>query len=199
MAWPAESLDKWRTAAAVALGLSAVAFAEGDPVGLVIGGGAQPDVLPPSARRDTVERLRVRLVHAVPGGSTPLAPLLPALRSCRRIAIVSDFLGDAHALLERSRELVAQGREVHAVHVVAGEEIDPGPRGIVVDPEHPELRRTLEADHVASYRQRFEQWRGSLAASWRHAGASFDTALTSEGIDRIIRRVTAPAGAEAAR
>lgn len=199
MAWPAESLDKWRAAAAIALGLCAVAFGEGDPVGLVIGGCAQPAVIPPGGRRDTVERIRARLVALTPGGSTPLAPLLPQLRSCRRLAIVSDFLGDAHALLERSRELVAQGRDVYAVHVVADEELTPGALGIVVDPEHPELRRTLDADQLASYRSRFESWRASLAESWRHAGASFTTALTSESPDRVIRRVTSPTGTEPRR
>jgi uncharacterized protein (DUF58 family) len=199
MAWPQPGLDKWVCGASVALGLCAVAFGDGDPIGLAVGGVAEPVVLPPRARRDTVARIRSVLAGIETGGSAPLAPLLPALRACRRIAIVSDFLGDEGALLERARELLAQGREVHAVHVVAREELDPGPQGIVVDPEQPALRRTLDVDHVAGYRARFDAWRAALSASWHRAGASFNTALTGEAPERIIRRVTAPAGLESAR
>ena len=42
-----------------------------------------------------------------------------------RIAIVSDFLGDAEALLRASHERIIGGGEVDAVHVVAREELDP--------------------------------------------------------------------------
>lgn len=199
MAWPQPGRDKWVCAASVALGLCAVAFGDGDPIGLAVGGAAEPVVLPPRARRDTVARIRSVLSGLDPGGSAPLAPLLPALRTCRRVAIVSDFLGDEAALLDRAREMLAQGREVHAVHVIASGELDPGPQGIVVDPEQPALRRTLDADHVAGYRARFDAWRAALSASWLRAGASFNTALTSEAPERIVRRVTAPVGLESAR
>src|SRR6478609_1172426 len=38
MAFPAESLDKWRLAREVAVGLAAVAHGEADPIGLAIAG-----------------------------------------------------------------------------------------------------------------------------------------------------------------
>lgn len=194
MAWPEETRAKWVTAASVALGLCAVAFGDGDPAGLAIGGGETPVLLPPRTRRDTVARIRGVLAAATPGGTAPLAPLLGALRTCRRIAIISDFLGDADALLESARTLVADGREIYAVHVLAPEEIEPGALGIVVDPERPAMRRTLDADQLERYRAELTRWRESLAAAWLGSGAAWHAAIAGEPADHIVRRVTRPIG-----
>src|SRR5581483_3445053 len=132
MAYPPDTLAKWELAASVALGLCAVAHGDGDPVGIAVVGGAEVRVLPPRTRRGTVANVLRTLLETTPSGSAALAPVLSVLRSSRRIAIVSDFLGDAEALLTRSKELVASGREIVAVHVVASEELDPPVQGSVV-------------------------------------------------------------------
>ena len=193
MAYPEGTLAKWELAAAVALGLSAVAYGDHDPIGLAVVDGSGPRVLPPRTRRDTVASILRALSETSPGGSTPLAPLLPTLQSSRRIVIVSDFLGDADDLLTRARELVVAGREIHAVHVVAREELDPRTEGsVVTDPELPSLRRPLDDGDIVEYQKSFAAWRESLAADWRAAGVSYNLATTEELADRVVRRVAAP-------
>lgn len=200
MAYPVATLAKWELAAAVTLGLSAVAYGDHDPIGLAVVDGSGPHVLPPRTRRDTVASILRVLSAATPGGSAPLAPLLPALRSNRRIVIVSDFLGDADDLLAEARELVVAGREIYAVHVVAREELDPQTEGsVVTDPELPSLRRPLEDDDMVEYKKSFALWRESLAAGWRAAGVSYTLATTDELPDRVVRRVAAPVAAVADR
>ena len=192
MAFPADTRDKWRIAAAVTLGLAAVAHRDGDPVGCVLG-GAEPVWLPPRSRRGTVAALLRQLVAQEPAGTTPLTPLLARIQSARRVVIVSDFLGDAEALLAVAREMVAGGVEIFAIHIVAREELDPEPPGaIVVDSEREGLRRPLGREDLPGYRERFAAWRAALAESWRAAGAVYQEAVTTEPPDRIVRRVVGP-------
>ncbi|HEX6535321.1 MAG TPA: DUF58 domain-containing protein [Gemmatimonadaceae bacterium] len=193
MAYPPSTLAKWELAAAVALGLCAVAHADTDPVGVAVVDGAGLRALPARTRRGTVANVLRMLLDTTPSGSTPLAPSLGALRSSRRIAIVSDFLGDADALLEQAREMVAGGREVYAVHIVAAEELDPSALGpVVTDPEDATIRRPLEERELAEYHESFGRWREALAASWRAAGAVYQLATTGEAPERVVRRVVTP-------
>ena len=190
MAFPAGTLAKWNTAAAIALGLAAVAHGDNDPVGIAIA-GPTPRVLPPRTRRGTVSDVLRALLETTPGGSSSLAPLLAASRTSRRIAIVSDFLGDAEALHTVAREMLAGGAEVFAVHVVAAEELEPGDaHRVVTDPEHPALRRPLGGAELGSYREEFARWRDALAQSWRGAGAIYHEVAVGDAPDRIVRRVT---------
>lgn len=190
MAFPAGSMDKWRLAAAMALGLAAVAHADGDPVGMGLT-GPEPRMLPPRTRRGTVADLLRVLVETSPAGSLPLAPLLARMRSARRVAIISDFLGDAEATLAAAREMSASGSEIFAIHVVATEELDPGTgHGIITDPEDPSIRRPLSAPELVIYGERFAAWREALARAWRAAGASFTQVLTGDPAARAVRRVT---------
>lgn len=190
MAYPPASLDKWELAAAVALGLAAVAHGDGDPIGF-----ATPppgSVVPPRTRRGTVGHILQLLLQTAPAGRAPLAPLLATLRSSRRIAIVSDFLGDADELLEQARELAAGGREIYAIHVVAREELDPTPpprQTVVTDPEDPSIRRALDKSAIPLYQDAFARWRESLAVAWRGAGAVYALATTGEAPERVVRRV----------
>jgi uncharacterized protein (DUF58 family) len=181
MAFPLPRHEKWELASAVALGLSAVAYGDGDPVGLLIAGSAQPRALPPRSRRGTVGDILQMLADTRPAGSAPLAPLLATITSSRRIAIVSDLLGDAGPMLAQSRQLIAAGREVFVVHVVAREELAPGVRGMVSDPEQPDLRRALGEADVADYDRAFGEWRQRLGESWRR-----------EAAEHVVRRVAAP-------
>jgi uncharacterized protein (DUF58 family) len=196
MAFPGESLGKWELAASVALGLTAIAHGDGDPVGIAIVGGDGTRTLPPRTRRGTVANVLQLLLETVPAGSLPLAPVLGMHNSSRRVALVSDFLGDADALLESARELVAGGRYVYAVHVVAAEELDPrGLADVVSDPEDAVLKRPLDPSAIPEYQMAFTAWRERLAARWRAAGVSYLLAETSEPPERVVRRVVAPSAA----
>jgi uncharacterized protein (DUF58 family) len=199
MAYPLPAMDKWRMASAIALGLAAVALSDRDPVGLAVVGGAGVEVLPPRSATNTVANIQRVLESVVPGGSRPLAPVLSMLRTSRRVAIISDFLGDADALLERAGELVAAGREVFAVHIVAREELEPRALGhIVVDPEEQTTRRPLDEAGLEEYRSTFARWREELASSWRAKGIAYQLAVTDEPADQVIRRVVTPAATAAA-
>ncbi len=189
MAFPGDTRAKWETAAALSLGLCAVAQGDGDPVGLAIAAEGSVRALPPRTRRGTLAAVLRMLVETDPAGVAPLAPVVATLRSNRRIAIVSDFLGDAEALIAQVRELVAAGHEVYAVHVVAAEELDPKPMGMVVDPEYPAVRRPLAEADLAAYRTAFAEWRESLASQWRGAGASYQLVKTGEPVHRAVRRI----------
>lgn len=193
MAFPSDTWAKWELAASVALALVAIAHGDNDPAGIALVGGGDTRALPPRTRRGTVANVLKLLLEAAPSGSAPLAPVLASVRTSKRVALVSDFLGDADALLDAARELVARGRAVYAVHVAATEELDPQPRGDVVsDPEDATLTRPLDSATVPEYREAFAAWRGRLAADWRAAGVSYTFATTAETPERVVRRIVAP-------
>jgi uncharacterized protein (DUF58 family) len=194
MAYPERSLGKWRTACDIAIGLAAVAHTSRDPIGLVVVSGTGMRQLPPRTRRGIVGELARALDDVVPRGSLPIAPAMRGMQSRIRIAIVSDFLGDADDVRRRAGEVAAAGGEVHAIHIVADEEIDPPARSILaVDPEDASLARPLVAESRAAYVERFADWRAQLAVSWRAEGLSYTLARVSEPASRVVRRVAGAA------
>ena len=208
MAFPADGPArhaKWHQAAAVAVGLAAVAHGAGDPVGLTIaapdGPGAGPGAgarsLPPRSRRGVVAELTAALSAVAPGGSPPLAPAAARAPARCRLVLISDFLGDADgaggdaaALRRAAAAHAAAGGEVYAVHVVAAEELEL-PRGlaVAVDPEAPRLRRPLDASGRAAYARAFAAWRDDLARAWRDAGAAYTLVRADEPPAHAVRRV----------
>ena len=197
MAWPEPELDKWRLARRVAVGLAAVARAAGDPVALAVPGDAAPRVLPPRTRAGVLGEIARALDDARPGSGS-LVEAARALRGCTRLVIVADFLGEEEALLHLAREQIAAGGEVHAVHVVAREELDPPARALLAtDPEHPGVRRALAESTRAGYLEAFRAWREGLARAWRVTGATLTTARTDEPAEHAVRRVVG-GGAEGA-
>lgn len=190
MAFPPRTLSKWKAACDVAVGLAAVAHASRDPVGVVIVGADGTRQLPPRTRRGIVGEIARALDGVTPKGKAAIAPGMAALRSRMRVAIVSDFLGDADDVRRRAGEIVAAGGEVHAVHLVADEELDPPVRSILaVDPEDATISRPFIAESRAAYRERFGAWRSEIASAWRAEGLSYTLATTSEPASRIVRRV----------
>ena len=190
MAFPARTLAKWRRACDIAIGLAAVAHASRDPVGVVIVGGDGMRQLPPRTRRGIVGEIARALDGIVPKGSAPIAAALSGTRTRNRVAIVSDFLGDAEELRRRAGEVAAAGGEVHAVHVVADEELEPPAQSMLaVDPEDASISRPFVAESRAAYRERFAAWRNELAAAWRGEGLSYTLAVGSEPTSRVVRRV----------
>ena len=200
MAFPVATNGKWRLAAQLGVGLAAVARNSGDPVGLAIAGGESPQLLAPRMRRSVLHEI-IRAVGGIrPIGGEPLAPAVSiASQSAGRLVIASDFLGDASETLTVAARLVAARREVHAVHLIAGEEIDP-PRdaAMVADPEVPGVRRALIGETRDAYVAAFDAWRDRIAHDFADAGIAYSTAIVGEETpEHLIRRLTAPRGMSA--
>jgi uncharacterized protein (DUF58 family) len=200
MDFPRGAGSKWAHARAVAVGLAAVAHADGDPVGLVVAGARGAVTLPPRTRRGVVGEIARALDAVEPGGGAPLAPAVAAL-GVPRIAVVSDFLGDdADALLRAARERVSAGGEAFAVHVVAREELEPPASAMMAtDPEHPEVARALAEGTRDEYVRAFAAWREALARDWLGAGASYRLCATDEPAARAVREIARPPALAAAR
>ncbi|MFL5597004.1 MAG: DUF58 domain-containing protein [Gemmatimonadaceae bacterium] len=200
MAFPVATLAKWRLAAQVGVGLAAVARNSGDPVGLVIAGDQEPVLLAPRMRRSVTLEI-IRAVGATrPVGSVPLAPSVSiGAKYGGRLVIVSDFLGDLDETLAVAASWVAAGHDVHAVHVIAREEIDPSRDALTVsDPEAPTVRRALTVATRDVYVAAFGSWRDRIAHELADAGIAYATAVTDEETpEHLIRRITALRGAVA--
>lgn len=195
LAYPAESLGKWNYARQLVLGLASAAHAGGDPVGLTVVSAGEVKRLPPRTRRGSVYDIARVLYEIEPAGTSALAPLLPTLRSAGRVAIVSDFLGDSDELLQVASHLTAAGKEVHAVHVIHADELDPPRRATLLsDPENAELRRPVTSETRREYLQRFGEWRERLARDWRMAGAYYFSCVTTEPAPRAVRRIAEARG-----
>jgi uncharacterized protein (DUF58 family) len=199
MAFPIATNAKWMLAAQLGVGLGAVARNGGDPVGLVIA-GEEPLMLAPRMRRSVTHEIIRAVSAARPGGDTPLSPSVSiAAQTGGRLVVVTDFLGDAGELLAVARRWVAAGREVHAVHVIAPEELDPSREALTVaDPEAPGLRRALTSGTRDSYLAVFGAWRDRIAHDFSDAGVTYATAVVGEETpDHLIRRITATRGMSA--
>ena len=193
MDFPRGAQSKWALARRLAVGLAAVAHADGDPVGLAIATVGGKRLLPPRTRRGVVAEIARVLDETVPAGAPPLGPTLAAARTAMRIALVTDFLGDADELLRLAREQGVAGGELHAIHVVAREELSPDRRAVMAaDPEDDALRRPLVDETRGAYDEAFAEWRSVLAAAWRAAGASYAMVVTDEPVERAVRRLTTP-------
>jgi uncharacterized protein (DUF58 family) len=197
MAFPPQTHGKWEFARRLAVALAGVARHQGDPVGLVVAHEDGMRVVPPQTRRTVLEEM-MRGLEAVPAGSPALGPAAAeALRLARRVVLITDFLGDAEALLAAAKAAMASGREVYAVHVVDPGELDPDPKKLLVtDPEAPSLRRPLPSRVRREYQRRFGEWRERLAREWRRAGAVYAMVVPgAEPLRRTVRRITEAGGA----
>lgn len=183
---------KWRLACALAVGLAGVVHSAGDPVGLAIAGGdgGRVRALPPRSRRGVVQEIAAALDAVAPAGGAPLAPALSHVPAGCRLVLVSDFLGEDDDTVRQAAAHAARGGDVHAVHVVAAEELVP-PRelALAVDPEDARVRRPFDAAARVAYDARFTEWRGALARRWREAGATYGLAVTDEPPARAVRRI----------
>ncbi len=107
-----------------------------------------------------------------------------------RVVLVSDFLGDEPAARQSAGALLAAHCDVHAVHVVAQEELEPARQAIrAIDPENASIVRPLDDVMRVRYAANFSDWRQRVAASWRHAGATWTMVTTAEDPALAVRRV----------
>jgi uncharacterized protein (DUF58 family) len=193
MAFPVATNAKWHLAAQLGVGLGAVARNSGDPVGLIIPRTRDPVILAPRMRRSVTHEIIRAVSSVLPGGNAPLSPSVSlAAQSSGRLAIVTDFLGDAEDLLSVASRWVVGGREVHAIHIVASEEMRPSrDSAMVADPEAPDIRRPMIGKARDEYLEAFASWREKLAHEWSDAGISYTLAVAGdESADHLIRRVT---------
>jgi uncharacterized protein (DUF58 family) len=197
MAFPVATNAKWMLAAQLGVALGAVARNSGDPVGLVVAQEKEPLLFAPRMRRSVTLELIRAVSGTRPSGNAPLAPSVSiAAQYGGRLVIVTDLLGDAAELLTVASRLVAAGREVHAVHVIAAEEIDPpSDAAMVSDPEAPSLRRALTGETRDSYVAAYSAWRDQIAHEFSDAGVGYTMAIVGdETPDHLVRRITAPRG-----
>ena len=187
-AFPLPALDKWRLARELAVGLSAVAHAEGDPIGLAIAGKVRT-LLAPRAKQSVLLEMMRALDATTPADATAIAPLVASIRASR-IVVITDLLGDASELLAAAALRVAAKSEVILVHVIADEELDP-PAGtmLAVDPEVPTIRRILSGALREQYRIVYFRWLDDMATAARESGIRYVRAQTSEPASRLVRRI----------
>ena len=190
MGFPEDTKAKWKLAVDVTLGLASVALSAGDPVGLLIASRAAPPRSPARSRRGTLSEMATTLGVIEPEGNVPVAPLLADARPGVRVVVVSDFLGDEPAIRSSASALLAAHSDVHAVHVVAREELEPPRQAMrAIDPEDASIVRPLDDTMWARYASNFAEWRQQVAAGWRHAGATWTAVTTGEDPAVAVRRV----------
>jgi uncharacterized protein (DUF58 family) len=200
LAYPAATLEKWHFARQVAIGLASASYGGADPIGMLVATSDGPRRLPPRTRRGVVQDIAHVLAGITPAGSPELAPFLPMLRSAGRVAIISDFLGDADATLKMAGQLAAMGREIHAVHIVHANELNPPRRTtLLTDPENADLKRPMTDVTRRAYLNNFDEWREQMARDWRMAGAYYTEVNTSDTVANAVRRVVTPQGVDGGR
>lgn len=192
MAFPMATREKWRRAQEIAVGLAAVAHSAGDPVGVaLVDDAGDIRIVPPRTRRGVVGEI-ARVIDAVdPDSAGDMSAVVRATRT-KRIAIVTDLLGDDDLLIAAKVHIVGGG-EVHLVHIVAQEELDPPRRTMLAaDPERPALQRLLMDATRREYDAAFGRWRDETARQWRSAGASYTEVVTDEPAAHAVRRIAEP-------
>lgn len=195
MAFPAESHAKWQFAAGAAIGLASVARNGGDPVGMLLphsNGGVH---LRPGTRQSVLQEMIRAVSSREPAGSASLAGALSGLtKSAGRIVIISDFLGDTDDLVAAAGRCALMGAEVHALHIVAADEIRPSRSfQLVRDPEDESLRRPLTESTYDEYITRFSAWRDGVARDLANGGVFYTIAVAGdEPVEHLVRRVASP-------
>ena len=190
MAYPEKTLGKWNHARRLAIGLTSIAHASGDPVAVAVVTDHGVVRTTPRTRRGVVAECARVVDDTTPHGPIELGDAMQHAQSARRLVVISDFLGDIDAMLKPARALLSEGGEVVAIHVVAREELAPAAEAILAtDPEKAEVRRALTPDTASAYTRAFAEWRDWLAREWRAAGAQYEMTVTDESADRVVRRI----------
>lgn len=191
MAFPDGDDSKWSLARQLAVALTAVAHSGGDPSGVMVAGNPRATIQPRTRRGVVAEVIRM-LYDVEVAGSSPLSPAITAAaRSSARVAIVSDFLGDLDDTLRTTRELIASGRDVYAVHIMSSQEIDPPATvSVVMDPEDGDVRRSLSGDTRSAYLHAFAGWREETSTRWLASGAAYCALIVGqEPVSHAVRRI----------
>ncbi|MEO7102789.1 MAG: DUF58 domain-containing protein [Gemmatimonadaceae bacterium] len=191
MSFPDGAASKWSLVQQLTVALTAVAHASGDPAGVIVAGNPRATVQP-RTRHGVVAEVSHMLQNVSVTGAVPIAPTVAvAARAASRVAIISDFLGDLDETLQTARQLIASGRDVYALHIIAAEEIDPPATiSVVTDPEIDTVHRSLSAETRREYTRAFGAWRDDVAARWLASGAAYREIVTGkEPVSNVVRRI----------
>jgi hypothetical protein len=113
------------------------------------------------------------------------------------MVVVSDFLGDEEQTRTAASALLAAHCDVHAVHVVAREELEPSASALrAMDPEDPSITRPFDEEMRSRYVANFAEWRRNVAVAWRHTGATWTVVTTDEEPALAVRRVIGASSGE---
>jgi uncharacterized protein (DUF58 family) len=191
MGFPDEATSKWSLVQQLTIALAAVAHASGDPAGVIVAGNPRATIQP-RTRRGLVAEVSRMLQGISVGGAAPIAPTVAlAARAASRVAIISDFLGDLDETMQTARLMIASGRDVYALHVIAAEEMNPpATMSVVTDPETDTVHRSLSVDTRKEYARAFGAWRDDVASRWLASGAAYREIVTrNEPVSNVVRRI----------
>lgn len=198
MDFPVGSEGKWTLAKRLAVGLAAAAHASADPVGLTIAAADGVRRLEPRTRRGVIGEVARTLDAVRPAGSTALAPLVAS--AAPRLVVITDCLGDADAMRIALARHIARGGEVHVLHIVAREELEPAvTSSLATDPEDAALRRPLVPVTRSGYVERFAAFRAEVARALRADGVTVHEVRDDTPADIAVRSVTRLPGGESRR
>ncbi len=150
--------------------------------------------------RARIFELLSELDRVEPGGSSDFraafsAPL-PRLKGRSLVLLVTDFY-DAGGLAEALHSLLSQRFEVHLIHLLAREEIEPQARGRyrLLDLESGRERDvTLRPDSVERYRRRFDAHCRELERTAREREVAYVRIRSDESIEKRILDVVRAGG-----
>lgn len=195
MAFPEKTRAKWIAAAGSTIGLAAVARNGGDPVGLMLPKSKGDVHVRPGTRQSVLQQMIRTVTDHEPSGRSSMAAALSGItRSAGRVIIISDFLGETDDLISAARRCSLAGSEVHAIHIVAAEELSPSRSyQFVRDPEDDSIRRPLTDSTFDEYVSRFACWRDDVARDLSSAGVFYSIAVAGdEPVEHIVRRIASP-------
>lgn len=195
MAFPQATNGKWALAAGTAIGLASIARNGGDPVGMLLPIDGEPTFLRPGTRQSVLQEMIRTVTQHRPTGTSALAGALAGIsKSAARIVVISDFLDDTDAIVSAAARCAIAGAEIHAIHVVAAEEINPARTfQLVRDPEDDTVRRPLSEQNLDAYLTQFAEWRDILARDLANAGVFYSIAVAGdEPAEHLVRRIASP-------
>jgi uncharacterized protein (DUF58 family) len=190
MRFPTEGYGKWQHACAIALGLTSVAIADGDAVGLTVAGRDGDRAIPARRRRDVLQDIADLFGSITPSGDASVVGALRRSVSEPRLVVITDFLGESENALAALRVAAAAGSEIFAVHIAAESELDPPAQPFMAaDPEQPAFRRAMSDDNRQAYLSAFASWRQRVASELHAMNANYVLTSTREPVRDVVQRV----------
>ena len=189
MAWGQPS--KFRQAQRIAAILAGIALTSGNRAGVLSWGDRLVEAVEPLRGARSVSALadRIGRLEATDEGRPLDGVRQFATRYARRClaVVVSDFLNaDWLATLQG---LGASGAEVHVVHVLAPEELEPLHRGelTLVDQENgSEAALLVDAALLDRYRNEMQGWLGEVASVCRSRGMGYTLVPSNASLPRLF-------------
>jgi uncharacterized protein (DUF58 family) len=187
--------SKFTAALELAAALGYIALANFDSLTVYVLGESLRVAVPRLRGKRSVFPMLSALEGVVPGGRTDLraafaAPLMRA--KGRSLAIVLSDFCDPAGYPRAVRSLLSQGHQVHLIHVVAREELDPPERGTfkLVDLESGAKRQVaLSPATVDRYRARFRAWCDEIERFSTEHELYYARVRSDEPLDRRVRDI----------